>query len=137
MFFRIMKKLFRWAIWLSIAFSVILPLIFFFFAKPFGILEAKYDLLRGRYEIHGYGLILTEPLHAPILEKHGIQYRHVAGCMINGFIIDSVASYNFVMKEAIARDIGLNLDELWVSLYGTGFYWPTWEALQSEELQYE
>ncbi|BBO87873.1 hypothetical protein DSCOOX_10530 [Desulfosarcina ovata subsp. ovata] len=133
MLLRIIKTIFRCLIWMTIAFSIIFPLIFFFGAKPFGILEAKYDLFRGRYEIHGYGLIHGEPQYAPILKKYGVRYRHVAGCVITDFIIDSVASYNFAMKDAIERNLGLNLDEIWMSLYGTKCHWPTSEELHTAE----
>ena len=137
MLLRILKLIFRCSIWMGIAFSVLLPLIFFFGAKKVGILEARYDLLRGRYEIHGYGLIMAEPLHAPILKANGVQYRHVAGCVINDFIIDSVASYNSVMKVAIKKDLGFDVDQLWISLYGNTVDWHTSDRFKLERFENE
>jgi len=99
--------------------SIILVLIFFFGATHVGVLEAKYDLWRGRYEIHGYGLLWGEPPQIEILKPYGIKYRHVAGCAVNDFILDSVASYNAVMKVAIKQDLEFDVDKLWISLYGT------------------
>lgn len=112
-------KLSRYLFWISIIISVILTLIFFFGAKQVGVLEAKYDLYRGRYEVHGYGLLWGPPPQIEILKPYGIKYRHVAGCAINYFIMDSVASYNSVMKVAIKKDLGFDVDKLWISLYGT------------------
>ncbi|HOP47989.1 MAG TPA: hypothetical protein PK874_10025 [Desulfobacteraceae bacterium] len=94
--------------------SVILTLVFFFGAKRVGVLQAKYDLWRGQYEIHGYGLILGVPPEVEILNAHGIEYRHVAGCVVNDFIIDSVAEYNSVMSKAIKEDLGVDVDKGWV-----------------------
>jgi hypothetical protein len=87
--------------------------ILFWGGEKVGYLEAKYDLWCGRYEIHGYGLILGEPANAAILNAHGIKYRHVAGCVVNDFIIDSVAEYNSVMSKAIKEDLGVDVDKGW------------------------
>ena len=117
--FRLIGKAFRYLFWISIILSVVYVLIFFFGAEQVGVLEAKYDLWRGRYEIHGYGLLFGEPPQTKNLKPYGIKYRHVAGCMVNDFILDSVASYNSVMKVAIKHDLGFDVDKLWISLYGT------------------
>jgi len=130
--FKYIRKILRYLFWGGLMFSVIFPLIFFFGAKQIGVLEARYDLYRGRYEIHGYGLIWGEPLHAPILNRYGVRYRHVAGCGINDFIIDSVASYNSVMKDAIRKDLEFDVDQLWMSLYGT-----TVDGYTSETFKHE
>lgn len=47
-----------------------------------------------------------------ILYLYGIDYRHVAGCVVNDFIIDKVAIYNETMKIAIKRDLGVDVDKL-------------------------
>ena len=99
--------------------SVILTLIFLFGAKRVGVLEAKYDLWRGRHEIHGYGLIWGVPWKVAILNAYGIKYRHVAGCVVNDFIIDSVANYNLLMKAAIKKDLGYDIDKSWIWPYAT------------------
>lgn len=112
MVFRLIGKVLRYLFWISIILSVILLPVYFFGGKQIGILEAKYDLWRGRYEIHGYGLILWEPPEIQILKGYGIEYRHVAGCVVDGFIIDSVAAYNSTMKRAIKEDKGVDVDKL-------------------------
>jgi len=92
--------------------SILSVVLFFFGARQFGLLEAKYDLLRGRYEIHGYGLIWGEPPEIAALRPYGIEYRHVAGCLINDFIIESVTAYNATMLQAINTDFGIDIDHL-------------------------
>ena len=96
--------------------SSFFTIIFFFGAKPAGILEAKIDLWRGRYEIHGYGLIFHAPYEFDALNHYGIEYRHVAGCVVNDFIIESVAAYNATMKNAIKKDLNVDVDRI-LSLY--------------------
>jgi len=103
--------------WIGIILSVILVLIFFFGGKQVGVLEAKYDLWRGRYEIHGYGLIIGVPSEVEILIAHGIKYRHVAGCVVNDFSIVSVGNYNLMMKAAIKKDLDYDIDESWIWPY--------------------
>lgn len=117
--FKICGKVFFYLYLIGAVLSVILVLVFFFGGKHVGILEAKYDLLRGRYEIHGYGLFLGMPPEAETLNAHGIKYRHVAGCVINDFIIDSVAYYNLVMKSAIKDDLNYDVDKSWIWPYNT------------------
>ena len=117
MVIRSIIKVFRYLFWISIIFSVIFILIFFFGAKQVGVLEAKYDLWRERYEIHGYGLIIGVPSEVDILNAYGIEYRHVAGCVVNDFIIDSVANYNLVMKAAIKKDMEYDIDNRWIWPY--------------------
>jgi len=117
MVLRSIIKAFRYLFWISIIFSVIFMLIFFFGGKQVGVLEAKYDLWRGRYEIHGYGLIYGVPLNVEILNAHGIEYKHVAGCVVNDYIIVSVANYNLVMKAAIKKDLDYDIDKRWIWPY--------------------
>jgi len=130
--FRLIGKAFRYLFWISIVLSVILTLIFFFGARQVGVLEAKYDLWRGRYEIHGYGLLWGVPPQIEILKPYGIKYRHVAGCAVNYFIMDSVASYNSVMKVEIKDDLGFDVDKLWISLYGTSVDYKFTDLLKHE-----
>lgn len=130
--FRLIGKILRYLFWMSIILSVVYVLIFFFGAEQVGILDAKYDLWRGRYEIHGYGLLWGEPPQVEILKAYGIKYRHVAGCMVNDFILDSVSSYNSVMKVAIKDDLGFDVDKLWISLYGTTVDYKYTDLLKHE-----
>jgi hypothetical protein len=117
MFLKLIGKTLRFLFWIAIILSIIITLIFFFGAKHVGVLEAKYDLWRGRYELHGYGLIYGVPSNVEILNVHGIKYRHVAGCVVNDFIIDSVANYNLVMKTAIKKDLDYDIDNSWIWPY--------------------
>jgi len=117
MLLKLIGKTLRFLFWIAIILSVIFTLIFFFGAKQVGVLEAKYDLWRGRYEIHGYGLIIGVPSEVEILNAYGIEYRHVAGCVVNDFIIDSVANYNMVMKAAIKKDLNYDIDKSWIWPY--------------------
>lgn len=112
MVFGLIGKVLRYLFWISIVLSLIFTLIFLFGAKPIGVLQARYDLWRGRYEIQGYGLLFGEPPWIHILYLYGIDYRHVAGCMVNDFIIDKVSVYNETMKIAIKRDLGVDVDKL-------------------------
>ena len=132
MVFSLIGKVLRYLVWISIVLSLILTLIFLFGAKQVGVLEAKYDLWRGRYEIHGYGLIIGVPSEVEILNAHGIKYRHVAGCVVNDFIIDSVANYNLVMKAAIKKDLDYDIDKSWI--------WPyakTVDGKYTKQFRYE
>jgi len=117
MLIRSIIKVFRYLFWIGIIFSVILVLIFFFGAKQVGVLEAKYDLWRGRYEIHGYGLKIGAASNVEYLNAQGIEYRHVAGCVVNEFVIISVANYNLVMKAAIKKDLNYDIDKRWIWPY--------------------
>ncbi len=68
------------------------------------MLEAKFDLWRGHYEIRVYGLIiLPEGLLTQSIKEYGIEYKRVAGCVVNHFLVGYVQGYNAVMKEEIAR----------------------------------
>ena len=112
LFLKFIRIVLKYLFWLSIVLSVILTLIFFFGAKPFGMLEARYDLWRGRYQIQGYGLFLGEPAWVHTLYLYGIEYRHVAGCVVNDFIIDKVALYNKTMETAIKRDLSVDVSKI-------------------------
>lgn len=111
MIVRIIKKIFIYFFWASIVLSIFLTIILFFGAKPVGVLEARWDLWRGRYELHGYGLFLGEPYGFKELKQYGIEYRLVAGCVVNGFIIDNVAAYNATMISAIRKDLQIDIDQ--------------------------
>ena len=106
MIFRIIKKVLKSLFWIGIIFSVIFPLIYLIGGKYIGILEARYDIWQGHYEIRYAGLQFGEVTQAKILSTYGIAYRRAAGCMINDFIIDSVGGYNAIMEEAIKAKSG-------------------------------
>ena len=112
MIFRIIKKVLKSLFWIGIIFSVIFPLIYFFGGKYIGVLEAKYDIRQGHYEIRYAGLQFNEVTQAKVLNAFGIAYRRAAGCMINDFIKNSVAGYNAIMEEAIKQNLGICVDHL-------------------------
>ena len=51
----------------------------------------------GAMKIHGYGLYLGEPYDIEMLKPYGVEYRHVAGCLVNGF------SYRTVLPRIIVQ----------------------------------
>lgn len=112
MIFRIIKKVLKSLFWIGIIFSVVFPLIYFFGGKYIGILEAKYDLWQGHYEIRCAGLQFGEVTQAKVLNAFGIAYRRAAGCMVNNFIIENVSGYNAIMEEAIKQNLGICVDHL-------------------------
>ena len=96
------------------AFLALVLIAFFFLSEQFGRLSARCDLIRGHYEIRTYGLhfptVFMEDFK--VLESYGVAYRRVAGCVVNDFVIESVEGYNSVMKEAIGKDIGVDVDAI-------------------------
>ena len=109
---KIIKKILIYAYWTCLVLSILFVAVYFFGARQVGVLEAKFDLWRGRYEIHGYGLLWFIPPEIEALKPYGIEYRHVAGCVINDFIIESVAAYNVTMLHAINRDFDIEIEHL-------------------------
>ena len=95
-------------------FTVFIASIYYLTGKQVGWLTAYYDLMKGHYEIRTYGL------HFPIvfekqsmsLNKYGIAYRKVAGCVVNDFIIKFVDGYNSLMKDAIKNEMDIDVDYL-------------------------
>lgn len=94
--------------------NILFLIIFVYGAQQVGYLNAQYDLWKGRYAIKTYGLHYPQifATEAKTLKGYGIDYVLVAGCVVNDFIIENVAAYNFVMKKAIKRDLGVNVDKL-------------------------
>ena len=107
-----------------LTFLILFVPVYIFGAEHIGTLAAKYDLLLGRYEIHGYGLILGDPEYY-ILDIYGIKYRHVMGCMVTDFDIDRINSYNKTMQKAIGTDLGIDVYKL--------LGWNSEESLQRNE----
>lgn len=110
---RIISKVLKVMFLTPILFSVLFVLVYFFAAKQVGTIQARYDIWKGRYEIHGYGFPIGGcPIDINFLKKHGIEYRHVAGCVVDDFIIKSTRSYNLIMNKAIKKDLGIELSQL-------------------------
>lgn len=113
MILRVLKRIYLFS-FIGFVLAGLLGIVTLFWgAEEFGYLEAKYDIWRGRYEIHGYGLFLGVPPEFKILNAYGIKYRHVSGCVVNDFIMDSVGEYNSVMSRAIKKDLGVDIDQRW------------------------
>ena len=108
--FAIIKRYAIYTFWICFLLNTVFVLVFFFGARHVGRLEAGYDLWRGRYEIHGYGLYMGAPYEIEILKPFGVEYRHVSGCLVNGFIMDSVAAYNITMLKAIKEDLSIEIE---------------------------
>jgi len=112
MLLKIIKKFLIYACWTSLVLGMLFVVIFFFGGRQVGVLEARLDLWRGRYAIHGYRLEFHPPPEMFMLKAYGIEYRHVAGCAVNNFIIDRVAAYNATMKEAIQKDLHVDVNRI-------------------------
>ena len=115
-------KILRFAFVSCAILSLLFVVLYFFCGRQIGRLEAEYDLWRGRYEIHGYGLVFGVPLKIAALKSYGVEYRQVAGCVVNDFIIESVAAYNATMKKAIKRDLDIDID------------WPAFSKVKMEAI---
>ena len=103
-------KILRFAFISCSILALIFVVLYFLCGRQIGRLEAEYDLWRGRYEIHGYGLVFGVPLKIAALKSYGVEYRQVAGCVVDDFIIESAAAYNATMKKAIKRDLDIEID---------------------------
>ena len=81
-----------------------------FGAYPVGMLEARWDLFRGRYAIRVYGYPTPAVRLATLLlpETHGIQVEW-SGCLADWWERDNVRGYNSVALPAIERRIGPEL----------------------------
>lgn len=108
---RVITKVFLYVLWSMLVISAILVTTFFFGGKTVGMLEAWQDLSRGHHEIQGYGLTRGTPAWVYSLDLHGINYRHVADCLVNAYVIEKVASYNETMEIAIKKDLGFDVDQ--------------------------
>jgi len=58
------KKVLKYLFWIGIIFSAFFSPIYFFGGKYIGILEAKYDIWQGHYEIRYGGLQFFEVTQA-------------------------------------------------------------------------
>lgn len=112
--FRKFKKLGRPVLCGFVVLNVLILIVFFEGGRQVGCLNAYYDLMQDHYEIRTYGLHFAVVFEeqANTLKNYGILYRKVAGCVINNLIIESVDGYNSVMKAAIKKDIGIDVDKL-------------------------
>jgi hypothetical protein len=101
---------FRWTtfkriiFWLALSYALLFPFFYWVAPVPLGMLKVKFDLWRGHYAIMVYGgpffLELSPALN---LKKYGIEYKRVAGCMVDRFVLGYAKGYNAVMEKEIAR----------------------------------
>lgn len=108
MIYKITQKIIKISFWSCLIFCILFVLIYFFCAKQVGILEAKYDIYRGHYEIRSYGLYSYTSPSIKNIDGVKIEYKAVAGCIVNNFIIDSVEAYNETMKKKLKDDFGID-----------------------------
>ena len=80
-----------------------------------GNLAARIDLLRGQYQVLGYGLpSSSRPEYARCLrERYGIEFRTVAGCIVSDSLISYVNGYHSVVADATRRKFGHDVFEEW------------------------
>lgn len=103
-------KVLRYSIRICLFLSILATFIYLFCGKQVGRLAAEYDLLQGRYEIHGVGFFSGIPPEIEELTPYPIQYKHMASGIIDDFIIKSVSEYNATMIKAVNRDLGIEID---------------------------
>lgn len=109
---RRLRKIGRVIYWAIFSAAIMYVLIFLFGSEQIGYLTARYDLWKGCYKIKTYGYPPSVLSMAEILKEYGIDCVPVAGCVVNDLIIKEVAAYNLVMKKAIKRDLGVDIDRL-------------------------
>ncbi len=96
----------------SLSLTLIAVTIFVIFWIPLasirGATEARFDRLTGRYRIQDYGGL--EPWHESYVQtmqqEFGVKVDTVAGCIVSGWFIRYVRSYNDVMEAALVKKYG-------------------------------
>ena len=109
------KKLWKYTIisnLILIVLFTLMSIVWFGFPRELGRTWAKFDLLRNHYEVRVYGYPLGDRSKAETLSRYGIYYVRVAGCVVNTPIIESTNAYNAVMRKAILKDIGVDINKL-------------------------
>jgi len=91
---------------------VCISVAYLFYPTQYGRARANFDIMRNHYEIRYYGLTFMDDAYYSFFRDYGIKYVRVAGCVVNFPIIDSTRSYNETMKDAIRRDLGLDVDSI-------------------------
>jgi hypothetical protein len=73
-----------------------------------GRVAARFDIMRGRYEILSVGLpVVWRPESARLLrERYGIEEQVVAGCIVSPSLLAYVEGYNRVSMNAANRKFG-------------------------------
>lgn len=98
----------RFLMWSFLAVLLAASVAWFGFPRQTGMLEAQYDLWRGKREVRWFGLppFIPDAEEIALRRVHGYRYRMVAGCVVNDFIIENVKGYNEVMKGAVKVTAG-------------------------------
>lgn len=87
-----------------------LSVAYLFYPTQFGRARANLDLMRNHYEIRYLGLMFNESYYKKCFNENGITYARVAGCVVNIPIIESTKAYNEVMRDAILRELRVDVD---------------------------
>lgn len=78
-----------------------------------GELAARFDLVRGHYELLGYGLPPTwiRDYRHILQQRYGIEYRAVAGCVVSPWEVSYVDAYDSVITAAAKQRFGHDIFE--------------------------
>jgi hypothetical protein len=73
-----------------------------------GRADARSDLREGRFLVEEYGMYsgLTPIYHRLFKERFNVDFRQVAGCVVDSKIVEHAAGYNAIMFFAIERRYG-------------------------------
>ena len=76
-----------------------------------GSVEARHDLATGKLAVETYGFpVECSSEYAQLLrERHGIELRPVAGCVVDARIAGHARGYNEIMMPEIERRFGTNV----------------------------
>jgi len=79
-------------------------------ASTRGNVVARFDIMRGHYEMQSCGRPPKwQDQYAGLLRERGIHLRAVAGCMISEPIMSYVGAYNTTMRAAAEKRFGYDV----------------------------
>ena len=84
-----------------------------FSARITGIRDAKRDLAKGTFAVETMGLRRSDSFERDeiLRQRHGIETRVVAGCVVTEELVAHMEGYNSVMKPEIRRRFGQDVFE--------------------------
>ena len=83
-----------------------------FYPKQYGRAWANFDIERKHYEVRYFSLTFMDDIYHIYFKEYGINYRRVAGCVVNTPIIESTKAYNRTMRNAISQDKGVDIEDV-------------------------
>jgi hypothetical protein len=103
----------KWFVGLvALAFLLLLLKTWWLTAETRGQLDARYDLWRGHYAVHTYGLDLSGGEYARILrDRYGIETHIDAFCVVSKEQISYADGYNKLSRAAANRKFGHDVFE--------------------------